>query len=91
MGSNQKIVQNKIRKRIKIGAYILIPFILVGGLSIAYQLTTGGFESFDFSIGKLWSWAANDQEDCDTDNDSLRNRIKHLRFSQIKIGMLCCV
>lgn len=60
VGSNQKIVQNKIKNRVKIGAYILIPFIAVGGLSMAYQLTSGGFESFDFSIGKLWSWASNE-------------------------------
>ena len=60
MGSNQKIVQNKIKKRVKISAYILIPFIAVGGLSIAYQLTSGGFESFDFSIGKLWFWASSE-------------------------------
>lgn len=79
MGSNQKIVQNKIRKRIKIGAYILIPFILVGGLSIAYQLTTGGFESFDFSIGKLWSWAANDQEDKKSDDNAFERIIEPVR------------
>jgi len=79
VGSNQKIVQNKIRKRIKIGAYILIPFILVGGLSIAYQLTTGGFESFDFSIGKLWSWAANDQEDKKSDDNAFERIIEPVR------------
>ncbi|MFT5513167.1 MAG: hypothetical protein ACI8SE_001568 [Bacteroidia bacterium] len=61
MGSNQKIVQNKIKRRVKLTAIVLIPFILVGGFSIAYQLTTGGFESFDFSIGKLWSWASNEK------------------------------
>lgn len=62
MGSNQNIVQNKIKKRVKISAYILIPFIAVGGLSIAYQFTSGGFESFDFSLGKLWSWASQEEK-----------------------------
>ncbi|MFT5723534.1 MAG: hypothetical protein ACI9JN_000648 [Bacteroidia bacterium] len=67
MGSNQKIVQNKIKQRIKLSAYILVPFILIGGLSIAYQLTSGGFQDFDFSIGKLWSWATNETEAKTTD------------------------
>lgn len=63
MGSTQKEVQNKIRKRIKISAFILVPFILIGGLSIAYQFSTGGLQSFDFKIGKLWSWATNNESD----------------------------
>ncbi len=79
MGSNQKIVQNNIRKRIKIGAYILIPFILVGGLSIAYQLTTGGFESMDFSIGKLWSWASNDREIKQSEDNAFERIIEPVR------------
>jgi len=79
VGSNQKIVQNNIRKRIKIGAYILIPFILVGGLSIAYQLTTGGFESMDFSIGKLWSWASNDREIKQSEDNAFERIIEPVR------------
>lgn len=65
MGSNQKIVQQKIRKRIKIGAALLIPFILVGGATIVFQLTSGdgNFGSFDFNLGKLWSWATSPKEE----------------------------
>ncbi len=63
LGSNQKIVQNKIKKRIKWSAFILIPFIAIGGLSILYQFSSGGFKSFDFSIGKLWSWAESSKDE----------------------------
>jgi hypothetical protein len=86
VGSNQKIVQNKIKKRVKISAFILIPFILVGGLSIAYQLTTGGFESFDFSIGKLWSWASsNDVEDTPVINEFDRIIVPNARAARVDV------
>jgi len=57
----------------------LIPFILVGGLSIAYQLTTGGFESMDFSIGKLWSWASNDREIKQSEDNAFERIIEPVR------------
>lgn len=65
MGSGQKIVHQKIRKRIRIGAYIFVPVILVGGATIVFQLMTGSgnFGSFDFNIGKLWSWATSSEEE----------------------------
>ena len=57
----------------------MIPFILVGGLSIAYQLTTGGFESMDFSIGKLWSWASNDREIKQSEDNAFERIIEPVR------------
>ena len=57
----------------------MIPFILVGGLSIAYQLPTGGFESMDFSIGKLWSWASNDREIKQSEDNAFERIIEPVR------------
>ncbi len=64
MGSTQKIVQQKIKKRIRIGAFIIVPVILIAGGTIVFQLTSGSgnFGSFDFNLGKLWSWATSPKE-----------------------------
>lgn len=64
MGTNQKITQQRIKRRVRIGAFFLIPFILIGGGTIIFQLTSGdgNLGSFDFNIGKLWSWATTPNE-----------------------------
>ncbi|MCB0734444.1 MAG: hypothetical protein H6608_10045 [Flavobacteriales bacterium] len=62
MGTSQQIIQKKISKRVRIGALILSPIILVGVASIIFQLSNGKdgeYTLFDFNLGKLWSWAVN--------------------------------
>lgn len=44
----------------RIGAFVLLPLIIIGVASIVFQLTStksGEYALFDFNIGKLWSWA----------------------------------
>lgn len=62
MGTTQNIAQQKIRKAIRIGALILVPFIVIGGGSMIYQFSTGGIDSMDFSFNQLWSWGDKKKE-----------------------------
>ncbi len=66
MGTTQQIIHKKIGKRVKIGALVLSPFILIGVASIIFQLSSiknGEYTLFDFNLGKLWSWAISSNKD----------------------------
>ncbi|MCB9261764.1 MAG: hypothetical protein H6607_05255 [Flavobacteriales bacterium] len=59
MGTSQKISQQKISRRIKTGAFVIVPLIVLGTGSIVYQFKhDSGFGFFDFKIEKLWDWAS---------------------------------
>ncbi|MFT4522395.1 MAG: hypothetical protein ACI8ZN_001345 [Bacteroidia bacterium] len=60
MGSTQNISKQIIRKRLKFGALILSPILLIGVAAIGFQLwfgVNGEFSLFNFDIGKLWPWS----------------------------------
>jgi len=59
MGSSQKVAEKKLHRFLKVGAYVTVPLIAFGAITIFFQLFNGSkgeFGLYDFDLGKLWPW-----------------------------------
>jgi len=65
MGTGQKIAEKRIAKFLKVSAFVLIPLVAVGAISIFVQMYEGDrkeFSLYDFTLGQLWPWSEKSKE-----------------------------
>ncbi|MCB9246109.1 MAG: hypothetical protein H6606_06720 [Flavobacteriales bacterium] len=60
MGSSQKIADGRIAKFLKVSAFVTVPLVALGAVSIFFQWSQSGdreFGLYDFDLGALWPWS----------------------------------